>query len=216
MTVPFSQTIQRPMRPKCRLPDKPRPQPQARGSLQLPRHTHTVPEHGKGEMPKRGNPSWVLFGSFSQRERTINSFSLPLQSNRQSPHLQHQRSSAELPPLRRRPKGFPVALWKPSVPSDWRERTINKCNLFHQSSGSRPAISMNAAAAQRFRLCGGAKGLSGRPLETFGSLRLESRNRQHHQPVPVFCKGKTNSRADCSALRVRIQFSSQSLALGKV
>ena len=37
---------------KCQFPDKPRPQPQARGSLQLPRHTHTVPEHGKGEMPK--------------------------------------------------------------------------------------------------------------------------------------------------------------------
>ena len=34
----------------------------------------------------------------------------------------HQRCcSAEIPPLRRRPKGFPVALWKPSAPSGWRE-----------------------------------------------------------------------------------------------
>ncbi len=33
---------------------------------------------------------------------------------------QHQRCrSAGIPPLRRRPKGFPVALWKPSVPSGW-------------------------------------------------------------------------------------------------
>ncbi len=114
---PFAKAPRQLIAPKCRLSAQ-----NVRGSLQLPRHTHTVPEHGKGEMPKRGNPSWVLFGSFSQRERTINKSSLLHQSSRQSPHLQHQRcSSAEIPPLRRRPKGFPIALWKPSAPSGWRK-----------------------------------------------------------------------------------------------
>ena len=128
-------------------------------------------------MPKRGNPSWVLFGSFSQRERTINNTNMFHQSSRQSPCLQHQRCrSTETPPLRRRPKGFPVALWKPSDPSGWRERNKHRDLpvLTVQSTATPSPTSMllrrgDSASAEA------AKGLSGRPLETFGSLRLEGK-----------------------------------------
>ena len=65
-------------------------------------------------------------------------------------------------PLRRRPKGFPVALWKPSVP------------LLRMGISTR-----NEMLPCFFRFTGGfasaeaTKGLSDRPLETFGPLAAD-------------------------------------------
>ena len=91
-------------------------------------------------MPKRGNPSWVLFGSFSQRERTI-----------------------------------------------------NYSNLFHQSSGCCFTSASTLPQRRDSASAEAAKGLSGRPLETFGSLRLEGMN---NKPLRLESLADRRSNAD--------------------
>ena len=68
--------------------------------------------------------------------------------------------SQEISPLRRRPKGFPVALWKPSGPLAAKGR--QKEQLFCGRQGKEPFLLEDFASAEA------TKGLSDRPLETFG------------------------------------------------
>ena len=64
-------------------------------------------------------------------------------------------------PLRRRPKGFPVALWKPSAP----------CCGWEFPQGMRCFLAL--PVSQGFASAEATKGLSGRPLETFGPLAAD-------------------------------------------
>ena len=73
--------------------------------------------------------------------------------------------SQRVSPLRRRPKGFPVALWKPSGPLAAKGR--QKEQLFCGRQGKGPFLLEGFASAEA------TKGLSGRPLETFGAHLLK-------------------------------------------
>ena len=73
--------------------------------------------------------------------------------------------SQRVSPLRRRPKGFPIALWKPSGPLAAKGR--QKEQLFCGRQGKGPSLLEGFASAEATR------GLSDRPLETFGAHRLK-------------------------------------------
>ena len=75
--------------------------------------------------------------------------------------------SQRVSPLRRRPKGFPVALWKPSGPLAAKGRREEQ--LFCGRQGKGPSLLEGFASAEA------TKGLSDRPLETFGSHLLKRR-----------------------------------------
>ena len=175
MIVPFCQTTQQRLHAKCRLPDKPRPQPPARGSLQLPRHTHTVPEHVKGEKPK-------LKAHFRSQLHLIRA------SRRHSPKqgavfncpgtLILFRSTIK----GRCPRGVtPLGCSLVLSRSEKEQSTIPAC-FIRAAAIALPSTSTlprhkDSASAEA------AKGLSGRPLETFGSLRLEGKDNQPVQSV---------------------------------
>ena len=69
--------------------------------------------------------------------------------------------SQRVSPLRRRPKGFPVALWKPSGPLAAKGRQEEQ--LFCGRQGKGPSLLEGFASAEATR------GLSARPLDPFGS-----------------------------------------------
>ena len=73
-----------------------------------------------------------------KEQSTIRACSIRTAGNHQ-PAASNCRS-AGISPLRRRPKGFPVALWKPSVPSGWRKGISDKSSLFHQGSRHSPCL----------------------------------------------------------------------------
>ena len=75
--------------------------------------------------------------------------------------------SQRVSPLRRRPKGFPIALWKPSGPLAAKGRREEQ--LFCGRQGKGPSLLEGFASAEA------TKGLSGRPLETFGAHLLKRR-----------------------------------------
>ena len=117
------------------------------------------------------SPFGNLRAPFGWRERTGSMICLVYRSSRRPPCLQHQCCcSAGIPPLRRRPKGFPVALWKPS--GSLRLKGRNKQHGLPGASEQLAAIMPSASTLLHRRdsaSAEAAKGLSGRPLETFGS-----------------------------------------------
>ena len=70
--------------------------------------------------------------------------------------------SQGISPLRRRPKGFPVALWKPSAPL-----------LRMEISTRNEMLPCFFRFTEGFASAEATKGLSGRPLETFGPLAAD-------------------------------------------
>ena len=68
-------------------------------------------------------------------------------------------------PQRRRPKGFPVALWKPSGPL-LRTGLATRNRFLAQGKGK--GLSYFFRITKSFASAEATKGLSGRPLETFG------------------------------------------------
>ena len=78
--------------------------------------------------------------------------------------------SLRVSPLRRRPKGFPVALWKPSGFQPLRGMGATKNGFFVGDRG-KPRLAF--CFAKGFASAEATKGLSGRPLETFGVPTLE-------------------------------------------
>ena len=78
--------------------------------------------------------------------------------------------SLRVSPLRRRPKGFPVALWKPSGFHPLRGMGATKNGFFVGDRG-KPRLAF--CFAKGFASAEATKGLSGRPLETFGVPPLE-------------------------------------------
>ena len=79
--------------------------------------------------------------------------------------------SLRVSPLRRRPKGFPVALWKPSGFHLLRRTGgLQKINFLWKAREN-PALLF--CFAEGFASAEATKGLSGRPLETFGVPPLE-------------------------------------------
>ena len=81
--------------------------------------------------------------------------------------------SQRISPLRRRPKGFPIALWKPSAPLLRKGIcTTKKGGLVKGKEG---AFLASSCFAEGFASAEATKGLSDRPLETFGPFAA-SRN----------------------------------------
>ena len=79
--------------------------------------------------------------------------------------------SLRVSPLRRRPKGFPVALWKPSGFHLLRRTGgLRKINFLWKAGEN---SSLLFCFAKSFASAEATKGLSGRPLETFGVPPLE-------------------------------------------
>ena len=69
-------------------------------------------------------------------------------------------------PLRRRPKGFPIALWKPSGPCC---KGVAQKNRF-LVEGKGKTFLTSSCVTEGFASAEATKGLSDRPLETFGPL----------------------------------------------
>ena len=76
--------------------------------------------------------------------------------------------SQRVSPLRRRPKGFPVALWKPSGPTLLKRMGIAKNGSLAEGKGK--SLSCFPRIPKDFASAEATKGLSDRPLETFGPL----------------------------------------------
>ena len=79
--------------------------------------------------------------------------------------------SQRVSPLRRRPKGFPIALWKPSAPL--LRKGICTTKNGGLVKGKEEAFLVFFCFAEGFASAEATKGLSARPLETFGALLLE-------------------------------------------
>ena len=69
-------------------------------------------------------------------------------------------------PLRRRPKGFPLALWKPSGPSCGNGKAREKNRFLVE--GKEKTFLTFSCFTEGFASAEATKGLSDRPLETFG------------------------------------------------
>ncbi len=69
-------------------------------------------------------------------------------------------------PLRRRPKGFPIALWKPSGPSCGNGKAREKNRFLVEGKGK--TFLTFSCFTEGFASAEATKGLSDRPLETFG------------------------------------------------
>ena len=89
-----------------------------------------------------------------------------LSCERQEKGLPFFSVSQRLSPLRRRPKGFPVALWKPSALCCAWGIPQETDSLWQ--AGKEPTFLFRITKA--FASAEATKGLSGRPLETFGPL----------------------------------------------
>ena len=81
--------------------------------------------------------------------------------------------SQRISPLRRRPKGFPLALWKPSAPL--LRKGICTTKNGGLVKGKERAFLASSCFAEGFASAEATKGLSDRPLETFGPFAA-SRN----------------------------------------
>ena len=73
-------------------------------------------------------------------------------------------------PLRRRPKGFPLALWKPSGPCS---KGVAQKNRF-LVDGKGKTFLTSSRFTEGFASAEATKGLSARPLETFGPILVEA------------------------------------------
>ena len=73
-------------------------------------------------------------------------------------------------PLRRRPKGFPIALWKPSGSPCCEWELATKSRFLVEGRGK--TLLAFPCFAEDFASAEATKGLSARPLETFGALLL--------------------------------------------
>ena len=80
--------------------------------------------------------------------------------------------SQEISPLRRRPKGFPVALWKPSGPTLLKRMGIAKNGSLAEGKGK--SLYILFCFSEDFASAEATKGLSDRPLETFGAHPVEA------------------------------------------
>ena len=69
-------------------------------------------------------------------------------------------------PLRRRPGGFPIALWKPSGPSCGNGKAREKNRFLVEGKGK--TFLTFSCFTEGFASAEATKGLSDRPLETFG------------------------------------------------
>ena len=79
--------------------------------------------------------------------------------------------SQRVSPLRRRPKGFPIALWKPSAPL--LRKGICTTKNGGLVKGKERAFLVPSCFTEDFASAEATKGLSGRPLETFGPLAAQ-------------------------------------------
>ena len=79
--------------------------------------------------------------------------------------------SQRVSPLRRRPKGFPIALWKPSGPLLRKGFCTTKNGGLVK--GKERAFLVFSCSTEGFASAEATKGLYGRPLETFGPLAAQ-------------------------------------------
>ena len=79
--------------------------------------------------------------------------------------------SQEISPLRRRPKGFPIALWKPSGSNPVEVNGSHKKWISCGWQGKEPLLSFFCFLGD-FASAEATRGLSGRPLDSFGGQKL--------------------------------------------